>query len=403
MSPRESHVHHYVPRWYQRRFLTPGQSQFHYLDLHPETVRSKEVKYQRRALLRWGPARCFYKNDLYTLRLKNWSTDQIEKSFFGAIDDHGRNAVQLFGNYNGICDDVQEAIRDLPAYMDAQRFRTPRGLDHLRAITDVQDHNSTLLVMRRAFQFHITMWMEGVWEIVRARQSPTKFIVTDEPVTFFNRRAFPSELTYPEDVGLGYAGTRTLFSLSMDACLIITHTQLVRDPWLNPTKPRVNARSYQPTLMDLRGIQFGRELEEDEVLRINYILKRRATRYIAATEEEWLYPERRVSTTDWSKLDNDWFLIPHLYKVPFTREIIVGSIDGPSWAMDEYGRQPTNPKYRDENLHQREWERHLEARKEWAKKRAGRSVAHVDNTMHTDGVGDAMMQEYLSNEEAVSR
>ncbi len=34
-------------------------------------------------------------------------------------------------------------------------------------------------------------------------------------------------------------------------------------------------------------IQFGRELEEDEVLRINYILKRLSSRYIAAAEEEW--------------------------------------------------------------------------------------------------------------------
>lgn len=54
-----------------------------------------------------------------------------------------------------------------------------------------------LLAMRNLYQFHTTMWMEGVWEILRARESPTKFIVTDEPVTFFNRRGFPSELKYP--------------------------------------------------------------------------------------------------------------------------------------------------------------------------------------------------------------
>jgi hypothetical protein len=47
-------------------------------------------------------------------------------------------------------------------------------------------------------------------------------------------------------------------------------------------------------MKNLLDTQFGRELEEDEVLRINYILKRRATRYIAAAEEEWLYPEKRV-------------------------------------------------------------------------------------------------------------
>ena len=66
----------------------------------------------------------------------------------------------------------------------------------------------------------------------------------------------------------------------------------------------------------LGTIQFGRELEEDEVLRINYILKKRATRYVAAAEEEWLYPERRVSTTEWANLDNDWFMLPHLWDNP---------------------------------------------------------------------------------------
>jgi len=44
--------------------------------------------------------------------------------------------------------------------------------------------------MQRIFQAHTTMWTEGVWEIVGARQSATKFIVSDNPVTFFNAKAF---------------------------------------------------------------------------------------------------------------------------------------------------------------------------------------------------------------------
>jgi hypothetical protein len=47
---------------------------------------------------------------------------------------------------------------------------------------------------------------------------------------------------------------------------------------------------------------------------------------MAAAEEEWLYPERHVSTTEWADLDEDWFLFPHLWKVPFHREIIVGHV-----------------------------------------------------------------------------
>ncbi len=318
--------------------------------------------------------------------------------------------MELFGDYYGLSNcfstnpegnGIREAFHVLPQYMDAQRFRTPRGLDFLKSVVNAYDANETLLAMRQLYRFHTTMWSEGVWEIVRALQSPTKFIVTDEPVTFFNRRAFPSELAYPKDVGLEKIGTRTLFPLGLDACLVITHLQLVRNPWVNPTTNRVNARAYQNTTFSMLDVQFGRELEEDEVLRVNYILKRRAIRYIAAAEEEWLYPERHVSTTNWAKLDDDWFLLPHLYKVPFHGEIMVGYQDGSVWAMDEYGRNPGNPNFKDPKLHEEEWIRHQMAEREWAKKREGKSVAHVDNFTLNDDVGDSIMQDHLAESKKV--
>jgi len=142
--------------------------------------------------------------------------------------------------------------------------------------------------------------------------------------------------------------------------------------------------------------QFGRELEEEEVLRINHILKRRATRYIAAAEEAWLYTEHQVSSKDWAKLDDDWFLLPNLYKVPFHSEILVGYNDGRVWAQDEYGRNPANPNYKDPKLHEQEWIRCQLAKREWGKKRAGKSVAHVDNFSREDEVGDQIMQEHLA-------
>jgi hypothetical protein len=130
----------------------------------------------------------------------------------------------------------------------------------------VNDQNLVLMAMRRLFHANTTMWTEGVWEVVRARQSPTKFIITDEPVTFYNPRVFPQSpsIPYPLDAELGEVGTRTIFPLGIDACLIITHTQFVRDPWRNPRRTRTNARSFAQTLFDLRSIQTGRELKEDE-------------------------------------------------------------------------------------------------------------------------------------------
>jgi hypothetical protein len=396
MSSTQSHVHHYVPQWYQRRFLGPRQGKFYYLDLHPETVTRGKVKYQRAALLRWGPPRCFCKDDLYTMKLGGWSTDEVERRFFGSIDNLGREAVEFFSGYTGMRKGLNpnKAFQALPMYMDAQRFRTPRGLDFLRATINARGHNEMLIAMGALYRFHTTMWMEGVWEIVSARQSETKFICTDEPVTFFNRRGFPSEFTYPKDVGLERIGTRTLFPLSMDSCLIITHLQLCRNPWANPTMSRENARAYETTLKNLLDTQFGRELERDEVLRINHILKKRATRYIAASEEEWLYPERQVSIKDWAKLDDDWFLLPNLYKIPFHSEIIVGRRDGSVWAADEYGRNPGNPKFKDEKQHAEDWITHQRAEKEWAIRRRGKSVAHVDK-FQADDVYDKIMAEDL--------
>lgn len=396
MSTPQARVHHYVPQWYQRKFLPEGQGKFYYLDLRPETINESSVKYQRRALLRWGPPSCFCKRDLYTFQLGNWSTDDFEKRFFGAIDNRGREAVEVFNNFNGFEKGVNfhGAFQNLPLYMDAQRFRTPRGLDFLRMAVNVRNHNDMLLAMQRLYRFHTTMWMEGIWEFVRARQSTTKFICSDEPVTLFNRRGFPSEFPYPRDVGLAQVGTRTLFPLSLDSCLIITHVQLCRNPSINPTMPRENARSYQETLKYFLDTQFGRELDDDEVLRINYILKRRATHYIAAAEEEWLYPERHTSVKEWARLDDDWFLFPNLYKVPFHAEIMVGHKDGSVWAADEYGRQPGNPRFKDAKLHAREWVTAQRAKLEWAKKRKGKSLAHIDKLQHDD-VDDKIMHDDL--------
>ena len=180
--------------------------------------------------------------------------------------------------------------------------------------------------------------------------------------------------------------------------MIITHTELVRDPWADPKRSRVNARAYQPTLRHLLDFQFGRELEEDEVLRINYIMKTRARRYIAAGEREWLYPEQRVSTREWSKLEGDWFLLPHLWKVNFTTQMIVGYKDGSSWVMDEYGQQPGQLGYQDERRRDAEWVRHILARHEWAKRRRGKSTAQIHELRHGQ-VADKLMEEYLIGED----
>ena len=64
--------------------------------------------------------------------------------------------------------------------------------------------------------------------------------------------------------------------------------------------------------------------------------------------------------------------------------------------MDEYGLHPGQSQYSDRQRAEREWILAQQAKETWARKRAGRSVAHVDDTMEGDGVGDALMQKYLA-------
>lgn len=396
-TQQQSRAHHYVPQWYQKRFLPAGITKFHYLDLHPDTVVNNGVAYQRNELLRWGPKRCFYKDDLYTLKFGSQTSDEMERLFFGEIDKLGRAAVEKFADFQGISDGAMVAFGNVAPYMGAQRFRTPRGLDDLkRQAVYSTEQNAVLATLRAVFQAYATMWSEGVWEIVRATQSPTKFIVTDDPVTFYCKVVFPSEWTYPNDVSLRQIGTRTIFPLGLESCLIITHLQLARNPGvIFPTEHRANARYFDRTLKHIGEIQFGRELEEDEVLRINYILKRRATRYIAAANEEWLYPERRVSTTDWKKLDDDWFLLPNLWRVNFTTQIVMGFRKAPPFVMDEYGRKPWDDGFQNRGQRERERQTFEAGKREWARKRVGKSRSRNDEGFGKD-ITDQMIDRFLA-------
>src|SRR5690606_27404022 len=81
--PRGSYRrNHYVPQWYQRRFLMPGDAEaklFH-LDLKPEVVKHPDgVERPRNALMRWGPVRCFKQDDLYTTRFGRLESTEIER------------------------------------------------------------------------------------------------------------------------------------------------------------------------------------------------------------------------------------------------------------------------------------------------------------------------------------
>ena len=374
---------HYVPQWYQRRFFEPGsgQSKLWYLDLKPEIIRLPNGQSTtRRALRQLGPVNCFQQDHLYTLFFGKYATDVIEKRFFGTIDSEGEKAVRFFADY-GMREGVHEAFDGMRNYLGAQLFRTPKGLGMLRTISGTTDQRRTLITLGHIWPVNHTIWSEGVWEVLSCKGSDTKFIISDSPVTTYNRSLFPGS---PEVRKYGIAhieriGTHTIFPIDLEHCLVITNLQFVRNPKASPLKIRENPRYFAETMFDLRKVQRGREIEEQEVLAINNVLKVHAHRYIASARKEWLYPERKLKQKFWSKLGGPYFLHPDPRKVSFTTGFLVGREGGGGWGVNEYGHHDLDaPKA--QALRKVEWKTFQNAKQAWddRDRRAGKEPAPLD-------------------------
>lgn len=231
---------HYVPVWYQERFIPLGneEKKFWYLDLKPETVVSKGHSYKRNALLRWGPNRCFCQDDLYTTKSGSWLSTEMEEKFFGPVDAFARAALDYFSDFSHPSAEGDLFNRFL-LYMSIQKLRTPKGLAYLSNLTRQVEKNRILFELQRLQQLFCAIWTECVWSIADASQSPTKFILSDHPVTVYNQGCFPlSEWCRDNrDPDIWLTGTHTLFPLTLDKILILTNLSWVRYPYGNPTKP----------------------------------------------------------------------------------------------------------------------------------------------------------------------
>jgi hypothetical protein len=148
--------------------------------------------------------------------------------------------------------------------------------------------------------------------------------------------------------------THTYFPLSLNKILILTNLSWVRNPYQNELKARPNPTMFRDTVFNFLTIQTGRRLTEDEVLEINMITKRRAYRYVAAAEEEWLYPETRVSSDYWKKLGDGYLLMPEPRLVHLGGEILIGYKGGRSDAFGEYGHKPWQKGYKDQKREEKE-------------------------------------------------
>ena len=330
---------HYVPIWYQKRFLTEGSNRLHYLDLAPGSKRLSDGRLvTMNAQSRRHPSQCFYQTDLYTTFFRTLHKRPDRTSSV-------RSDRQL--RRQGLFVPLRATIRPCGAITSLTSFptsiprktRTPKGLDWIQSQFPRLDQNELMLEMQAIHTMHCTIWAQGVREIVSAEASRTKFIVTDHPVTVYNPACPPhcADCTYPLDPSIALKGSRTIFPLDKNRCLILSNYEYVRDPGRqDPAEKRSHARFGTSTVVRTDALIRSRSLADHEVQRINVVLRSRARRYIAAAEREWLLPEEHV-TEEWATIDS--VLLPpaeELYR--FGGEMYWGLNDGTTFFQDAFGR-----------------------------------------------------------------
>jgi hypothetical protein len=340
--------HHYVPQWYQKRFLEPSAKEnvLHYLSLKPKmTVDAGGKKHELPARRRRPIRKCFVEEDLYTLRLGGTSSTEIEQLLFGDIDDRGKSALDYWGTFAHPSFD-EAALRALLLYMSTQKLRTPKGLDWLRLQVG-DDPNVVLSALVQFRSLYTSIWTECVWQLADASASETKFIITDHPVTVYNRVCGPRSTWCrgANDPDIRLHGTHTIFPLCLDRVLILTNLSWARNPYQGATAWRPNPIFYRDSFFNVFDIQTHRTMQEHEVREINFILKSRAYNYVAAAHEEWLYPEEYVSKSDWNTYGHGYLLMPDPRGLHHGGDVVMGFADGSTDAFDAYGRKPWQEGY----------------------------------------------------------
>ena len=400
----EYKYNHYVPKWYQKRFLLPDQKnkEIYYLNLKPEAfLDSRGVSHLGRSIWRQGFKRCFVEKDLYTAKIGHMKATEIEQYFFGSIDNKGQYAVDYFTNFAHPSVN-KDAFHNMLIYMSTQKLRTPKGLGWLGDCIKTKDRDQILRLMLEFRQLFCAIWTECVWLIADASRSDTKFIISDHPITVYNRRRGPRSIYCRgyNDPDIRLQGTHTIFPLSLDKILILTNLSWVRNPYQPEIALRPNPYPLRSAIFKFTKIQTLRHLSEQEVREIKFIIKSRAFHYIAAAKEEWLYPDKYISKSNWNVYGDGYLCMPDPRAINLGGEIFWGNYDGTGGSIDTYGRRPWQPGYNKESKSQEEFDSLYKFKGEFARLygpyRRGRSFEAISLDKERDD--DEFHQYHLSLE-----
>lgn len=106
-------------------------------------------------------------------------------------------------------------------------------------------------------QLYGSLWAESIWQIADANQSDTKFIVSDHPITLYNRFLGPRNRVWCRgfnDPDIAMHATHTIFPLSIDKVLIMTNLSWVRNPYQSGTAYRPNPHPLRPAMFNFQSI-----------------------------------------------------------------------------------------------------------------------------------------------------
>ncbi len=337
MTEQISRSNHYVPKWYQRGFLARGEHKLHILNMQPAVIAAHgQISIREPEIEHKGTKLSFQAFDLYTTRFGGHLNDEVERLLFGEIDTKGATAIRAWINGSEV--QRHSSFHDFFSYMDAQKLRTPKGLDWITNQYSGLSQVELMAEMQRLRTMHATMWNECVREIVSAKKSTIKFLVSDHPVCVYHGELSPDapECQYPSDPGIELIGSHTIFPLDADHCLILTNLEFAENPLAGVSlTSRTNARFRGSGLARTDALIRGRELSSGEVVAINRILKARARQYVAASTREWLFPDR-ANTDAWRDLGKVLHPGRNLWK--FGGETYIGYEDGTTEYRDKFGR-----------------------------------------------------------------
>ena len=339
---------HYIPQWHQKGFMSERDDQLCHLTRREFPLPNGELKVK--TFQEWHtPAQRFYGEHLYSTFFGEDVNDDIERKLFGPIDDNGSKAVRAF-----LTDDQTKwhhHFEEFFTYLDAQKLRTPKGLDWIRSKYPELNQLQLMIEMQSLRTIHCTFWAEGVRELVSAEDSDVKFIVSDHPITVYNYACPPdSELSeYPNDPDIALKGSQTIFPLDKNRCLILTNFEYAQDPEnVNPLEQRTNATRMRRSMVNTIEFINTRKLSTDDVTKINHIIKSRAKASVAAGKEDWLYPER-VITCDWAELRH--VLLPTENEVyRYGAEMYAHFEDGTIHYQDAFGRTDPSNEYLNKDI-----------------------------------------------------